>query len=119
MAVGLGGRTAEELARAQITSGAQNDLQVITRIARAMVTQLGMAEELGPEYFGGSTDGLEGNPYAAWEPKEYSEATAQRIDAAVGRLIEGAHALARTVLRSHRAALDALAGALMKPAVHA
>ena len=114
MAVGLGGRTAEELARSQITSGAQNDLQVVTRIARTMVTQLGMADELGPEYFGGSTGGLDGNPYAAWEPKEYSEATAQRIDAAVGRLIEEAHELARTVLSAHRGTLDALAAALMR-----
>jgi cell division protease FtsH len=115
MAVGLGGRSAEEIARAEITSGAQNDLQVVTRIARAMVTQLGMADELGPEYFGGSADGgADGNPYAAWEPKEYSEATAQRIDAAVGRLIGEAHERARSVLSSHRAALDALAAALMK-----
>jgi cell division protease FtsH len=115
MAVGLGGRSAEEIARAEITSGAQNDLQVVTRIARAMVTQLGMADELGPEYFGGSADGgPDGNPYAAWEPKEYSEATAQRIDGAVRRLIGEAHERARSVLSSHRSALDALAGALMK-----
>ncbi len=115
MAVGLGGRSAEELARDQITSGAQNDLQVTTRIARVMVTQLGMADELGPEYLGGSSDaGLDGNPYAAWEPKDYSEATAQRIDAAVRRLIDEAHELARSVLSSHRAALDAVAGALVK-----
>ena len=56
MAVGLGGRSAEELACEEITSGAQNDLQEVTRVARTMVTQLGMADELGPEYFGGSGD---------------------------------------------------------------
>ena len=50
MAVGLGGRTAEEIACEDITSGAQNDLQVVTRLAHAMVTQLGMADELGPTY---------------------------------------------------------------------
>jgi cell division protease FtsH len=84
VAVGLGGRTAEEIVCEDITSGPQNDLQVVTRLAHAMVTQLGMADELGPTFLGGAGEGgLDGNPYAAWEPKEYSEATAQQIDLAV------------------------------------
>src|SRR5207249_537001 len=94
LAVGLGGRSAEEIASDDITSGAQNDLQQVTRIARAIVTQLGMADELGPEYFGGD-DGLPGQPGVAgdgahnpWAPREYSDATARRIDAAVHRLID-------------------------------
>jgi cell division protease FtsH len=121
LAVGLGGRAAEEIASDDITSGAQNDLQQVTRIARAMVTQLGMADELGPEYFGGSEDGLQGQPGVAgdgarnpWEPREYSNATAQRIDAALHRLIEEAHERARTVLSDNRATLDAIAAALMR-----
>src|SRR5437764_368088 len=52
LAVGLGGRAAEEIACEDITSGAQNDLQQVTRMARVMVSQLGMADELGPRYFG-------------------------------------------------------------------
>src|SRR5439155_14293039 len=88
LAVGLGGRTAEELACEDITSGAQNDLQQVTRMARGMVTQLGMADERGPEYFGGAADdALSGQVYNPWAPKEYSDETAQRIDEPVHRLI--------------------------------
>jgi cell division protease FtsH len=80
-----------------------------------MVTQLGMADELGPAIFGGSGDGgLDGNPYAAWEPKEYSDETALRIDAAVLRLIDEAHQHAHSLLSENRDALDALATALMR-----
>jgi cell division protease FtsH len=114
MAVGLGGRAAEELACKEITSGAQNDLQEVTRMARTMVTQLGMADEMGPEYFGGSQDGLvDRRLYAPWEPREYSEETARRIDGAVHRLIEEAHRRARSILTAHRATLDAVAAALL------
>ncbi len=115
MAVGLGGRSAEELACEEITSGAQNDLQEVTRVARAMVTQLGMADELGPEYFGGSGDNaLNGRAYSPWEPKEYSEDTARLIDAAVQRLISEAHDQARRILSEHRHVLDALAAMLLQ-----
>jgi cell division protease FtsH len=70
MAVGLGGRAAEELALDDITSGGQNDLQQVSSIARTMVTQLGMADELGPIYFGGSGDNaLNGRAYNRYEPK--------------------------------------------------
>jgi cell division protease FtsH len=80
-----------------------------------MVTQLGMDDELGPTFLGGSGEGgLDGNPYAAWEPKEYSEATAQRIDLAVQRFIDQAHQRARSLLGEHRAELDALASALIR-----
>jgi cell division protease FtsH len=114
LAVGLGGRTAEEIACEDITSGAQNDLQMVTHLARVMVTQLGMADELGPANFGGSGDGgVDGNPYVAWEPKDHSDETALRIDAAVLRLIDEAHRHARSLLSEHRPALDALAAALM------
>src|SRR5205085_452093 len=83
-------------------------------------TQLGMADELGPEYFGGD-DGLPGQPgvpgdgaHNPWAPREYSDATARRIDAAVRRLIEEAHNRARGVLTDNRATLDAIAVALMR-----
>jgi cell division protease FtsH len=115
MAVGLGGRAAEEIACEDITSGAQNDLQVATHLAHAMVTQLGMAEALGPTYLGGSEDGgLDRNPYAAWEPKAYSEATAQGIDLAVRGFVDQAHQRARSLLGEHRAELDVLAAALIR-----
>jgi cell division protease FtsH len=115
MAVGLGGRAAEEVACDEIASGAQNDLQHVTEMARTMVMQLGMAEELSPRSFGGAADGPLGgrmpNPFA---PQEYSEETARRIDAAIDRLLEEAHERALTVLRDNRATLDAIAAALMR-----
>ncbi|GAC1472991.1 MAG: ATP-dependent zinc metalloprotease FtsH [Chloroflexota bacterium] len=114
MAVGLGGRAAEELVFEEITSGAQNDLQQVTSIARAMVTQLGMADELGPIYYGGSADGALGSrPYNPFEPKEYSDETGHRIDQAVGRLVTEAHNQAVEALRRNREALDAIAAALL------
>ena len=116
MAVGLGGRSAEEIVCGEITSGAQNDLQQVMRLARVMVTELGMAEELGPAYFGGAGDEASGGRltiHNPWMPNEYSEETARRIDAAVLRLIAEAHQRARAVLIEQHAALDAIAGALM------
>jgi cell division protease FtsH len=79
-----------------------------------MVMQLGMADELGPEYFGGADNGLDGQGYAPWEPKEYSDETAKRIDDAVARLIDDAHQRARNVLTTHRDRLDAVAAALLR-----
>jgi cell division protease FtsH len=71
MAVGLGGRAAEEVRCDEITSGAQNDLQQVTEMARTMVMQLGMADELSPRSFGGTADGPLGgrmsNPFAPQE----------------------------------------------------
>jgi cell division protease FtsH len=115
MAVGLGGRAAEEIACEEITSGAQNDLQQVAALARAMVMQLGMAEELSPRSYGGPGDeALGGQMPSPFAPKEYSEETARRIDAAIDRLIDEAHERARTVLRENRAALDAIAAALLR-----
>jgi cell division protease FtsH len=115
MAVGLGGRASEELTCEAITSGAQNDLQAVTRIARSMVTQLGMADELGPEYFGSEEDSaVGGRAYQPWEPKEYGDATADRIDSAVHGLIEAAHQRALSILEAQRDKLDSLAAALLK-----
>ncbi len=109
MAVGLGGRSAEEVVFEDITSGAQNDLQQVTRVARAMVTELGMSDELGVVYLGSASDG-EYNPF---EPKEYSDETARRVDEAVLALVDAAHHRARTILTENREALDAVADALL------
>jgi cell division protease FtsH len=113
MAVGMGGRSAEEVVFNEVTTGAQNDLQQVTNVARAMVTQLGMSEEVGPAYFGGEGSALDGASYNPWEPKEYSDETAARIDAAVVRLVNEAHDTARRVLTENRSALDAIAEALI------
>ena len=84
--MGLGGRAAEEIACEEITSGAQNDLQEVTRLARMMVTHLGMVEAVGPAYLGGSEDeALEGTPFTPWAPRVYSDETARHVDAATRR----------------------------------
>jgi cell division protease FtsH len=115
MAVGMGGRSAEEIVFDDITSGAQNDLQMVTNVARTMVTQLGMAPDLGPTYLGGAgDDSLNGRSYNPFEPKEYSDKTASKIDEAINRLVRDAHDRALTVLRGHREALDAVAEALLR-----
>jgi cell division protease FtsH len=115
LAVGLGGRAAEEIACEEITSGAQNDLQEVTRLARTMVTQLGMVEAVGPAYLGESgDDALEGDPFTPWAPRAYSDETARHIDAATKHLITEAYETARTLLSENRGTLDAIAAALRR-----
>ncbi len=114
LAVGMGGRAAEEIACGDITSGGQNDFQQVMRMARAMVMQLGMSDELGPAYFGGDDDAVNGLTYTPWEPKDYSDETADRIDRAVLRLVSEAHERAREVLTQNRAILDEIAAGLMR-----
>ncbi len=118
LAVALGGRTGEEVALGEITSGAENDLKEATRLARRMVTEWGMGEKTGLVAY--DLDGE--NPFlgqqALEEPSRvYSEATAERVDAEVERLLEQAHQQARTVLSEHRAALERLAQALLQEEV--
>ncbi len=114
MAVGMGGRSAEEVIFGEITSGAQNDIQQVTNVARTMVKQLGMSDELGPAYFGGAgDDALNGIAFNPWQPKEYSDETAERIDEAVMRLVNEAHHLALAVIKENRNTLDAIAEALL------
>ncbi|HEX6482817.1 MAG TPA: ATP-dependent zinc metalloprotease FtsH [Ktedonobacteraceae bacterium] len=117
LAVALGGRTAEELALGDITTGAENDLKEATQMARRMVSEWGMGEQTGPVVY----DLADGNSYLSQQPEDhprlYSEATAQRLDAEVERLITQAHQQARSVLTEHREALDRLAQALLQEEV--
>jgi cell division protease FtsH len=115
MAVGLGGRASEELVLEDITSGAQNDLQQVTNIARTMVTELGMADDIGLTYFGnGAGDALSQRGYNPYAQKSYSDEWAARIDDAVAQLVKGAHDRAIGALSQNRAALDAVAEALVQ-----
>jgi len=114
LAVALGGRAAEELALGDITTGAENDLKEATQLARRMVSEWGMGEQTGPVVY----DLSDGSPYLGQQQPEdharvYSEATAQRLDAEVERLMTQAHQQARSVLTEHREALDRLAQALL------
>ena len=113
MAAVLGGRTAEELVFGEITTGAANDIEKATEIARAMVTQYGMSTHLGPRKFGQDQgEVFLGRDYGA--TRDYSDELAARIDGEVAKLINGSHDTARAVLVTHRATLDALAGELIE-----
>jgi cell division protease FtsH len=118
LAVALGGRSAEELALGEITTGAQNDLKEATQLARRMVTEWGMGNQTAPVVY----DLADGSPYLNQQPLEdhsriYSEATAERLDTEVEQLITQAHQQARGVLTEHRDALDRLAQALQQEEV--
>ena len=118
MAVALGGRSAEELALGDITTGAENDLKEASQLARRMVSEWGMGEQTGPVIY----DLSDGSPYLSQQAPEghervYSEVTAERLDAEVERLVTQAHQQARSVLTEHRDALDRLAQALLQEEV--
>jgi cell division protease FtsH len=113
LAVLLGGRSAEEIAFGEISTGAQNDLQRASDIARAMVTEFGMSETLGPvNYNGHKRSAFLDTPFAQ-ERGAYAEDTAQKIDAEVKRIITEAHDEARRILRERREALDELSERLL------
>ena len=110
----LGGRAAEEIVFGTKTTGAQNDIEQATRLARDMVTRWGMSDKLGlvnlaprENPFLPSADGFGG-------ARPYSEQTANLVDAEVLRIIGESHEEAKRLLAEHRAALDALAKALLE-----
>jgi len=112
LAVMLGGRTAEEIAVGDITTGAENDLVEATRLARRMVTRWGMGG-LGPVAF--QTD--EQQPFLGYElaqGRDYSEATAARIDQEVQHLLEERHEVVYRLLADARGQLDLLVKNLLK-----
>ncbi len=113
LAVFLGGRVAEELMCDDITSGASNDLERATKMAREMVTRLGMSEELGTQVFGEAQHQVFlGRDYA--DHQDYSEETARRIDAEVQRIMREAHRRAEAILSARRDQLDLMASVLLE-----
>ncbi|HEX2952245.1 MAG TPA: ATP-dependent zinc metalloprotease FtsH, partial [Armatimonadota bacterium] len=98
----LGGRAAEELVFNEITTGASNDLQRATAVARAMITEYGMSENLGPRVLGrGHSQVFLGRDMM--DEHDYSEETAQRIDTEVQRIVEECYARAKEIISSHAA----------------
>jgi cell division protease FtsH len=108
LAILLGGRTAEALVFGNVSSGAQNDLERASEIARAMVCELGMSKTLGPQALGKRQRlaylGVEGT-----EERNFSEETARQIDTEVKGLIDEAQRRAEDILTGRRAILDSLA----------
>jgi len=109
----LGGRAAEELVFDDITSGASNDLERVTRMARAMVTRLGMSTELGPMVYGQKEELIFLGREIS-EQRDYSEAVAIEIDQEVRKLIVDSHARAKEILLIYRDKLDAVAKRLLE-----
>jgi cell division protease FtsH len=112
LAYALGGRVSEELVFDDITSGASNDIEQVTRIARMMVTRLGMSGELGPLQYGQKEELIFLGREIS-EQRDYSEAVAEKIDEEVRRIVEEAYGVAKRLLTQYRDKLDAVAKKLL------
>ena len=117
LSVLLGGRSAEEIAFNEISTGAQNDLQRASDIARAMVTEYGMSDELGVVAYETNRRPMFLNMPLPQERGAYAEETARRIDAEVSRIMSEAHEQARRILRERRETLDTLSERLLEKEV--
>ena len=117
LSVLLAGRTAEEIALGEISTGAQNDLQRATDIARAMVTQFGMSDTLGAVNYAGDKHNRFLELPSPTDRGPYSEDTARVIDHEVKRIMSDAHEQARRVLTEHRSSLEAVTKRLLEKEV--
>ncbi|MGO9909411.1 MAG: ATP-dependent zinc metalloprotease FtsH [Solirubrobacteraceae bacterium] len=108
--VALGGRSAEEIVFSDITTGAESDIQQLTRIARGMVGRWGMSRAIGPI----AVIPQDGMSLLLPGVSETSEATQRLVDEEVRRIVESAHAEVSSLLRDHRSNLDALVAALLE-----
>jgi cell division protease FtsH len=114
LAVLLGGRTAEEIALSEISTGAQNDLQRATDLARAMVTEYGMSDSLGAVNYDGQKRPRFLDIALPQERGLYGEQTAEKIDAEIKRILVDAHEKARSILSSHRDDLERVTRRLLE-----
>jgi len=116
LAAMLAGRAAEELVFGEITTGASNDMQRATKLARKMVTEFGMSDVLGPQTYGEKEDmifiGRENT-----ESKNYSNEVAAQIDKEVSSIITNAYNLAKKTINSNKQILDKIAADLLKKEV--
>ena len=113
LALFLGGRAAEQLVFDDITSGASNDLENVTRMARTMVTRLGMSTELGAMVYGQKEELIFLGREIS-EQRDYSEAVAEQIDREVRKLVDDSYKKALTLLKKYRSELDAVAVKLLE-----
>jgi cell division protease FtsH len=109
----LGGRSAEEVVYGNKTTGAENDIEQATQIARGMVTRWGMSDALGMIQLAPKTNQFLGNQVGGTS-QPFSEHTARVIDEEIHKIINDCHDEARRLLHEHRQALDALAKALLE-----
>jgi cell division protease FtsH len=109
----LGGRVAEEIMFDDVTSGASNDLQRVTEMARTMVMRLGMSGELGLMTYGKKEELIFLGREIS-EQRDYSEAVAQKIDGEVRKLVDDAYKTTKKLLTKYRKELDAVAQKLLE-----
>ncbi len=109
----LGGRVAEEVRFGDMTTGASNDLERVTNMARSMVTQWGMSEKLGPIQYGQRED-MVFMGRTIHEYRNYSDKTAKVIDDEVRRFVDEAHVRATQIITEHRDKLDLVAARLLE-----
>ena len=109
----LGGRVAEEIRFEDVTTGASNDLERVSNMARMMITQWGMSEALGPIQYGEREEMVFLGRGIA-ETRNYSDKVAQEIDEEVRKLVDDAHRRCREILISYEDRLDAVAAALLE-----
>ena len=114
LAVGLGGRTAEEIAIGEITTGAENDLKDVTNLARQMVTRWGMGRRTGSVFLAGEQEVFLGREVGLRERQSYSEQTAALIDEEMQQFINERSTYVHDLLAQHREKLERLAQALLE-----
>jgi cell division protease FtsH len=113
LALFLGGRAAEQLVFDDITSGAANDLENVTKIARTMVTRFGMSNDLGAMVYGQKEELIFLGREIS-EQRDYSEAIAEQIDQEVRKLVDESYKKALAILKKYRTELDAVANKLLE-----
>ncbi len=112
LAMSMGGRAAEELVIEDVSAGAVGDIKQATGIARKMVMEWGMSEELGPVYYGSNQEVFLGRDYQSTHT--YSETVAAKIDSEVALLVDAAHKEALETLKAHRSEMDVMVRVLLE-----
>lgn len=112
LAMGMGGRAAEELVIQDVSTGAVGDIKQATDTARKMVMEWGMSEKLGPVYYGSNQEVFLGRDYQSTHT--YSEDIAAKIDAEVSKLVDAAHKKAVQILTEHRDVMDKMVRLLIE-----
>jgi cell division protease FtsH len=114
IAMALGGRVAEEVVFGEVTTGAQDDIKRATRLARAMVCELGMSKKLGPIAYGENEENVFLGREMTSRREDYSEDTAREIDEEVRAIVEQQYLVAKQVVMDNREKLDRLAQSLLE-----
>jgi cell division protease FtsH len=111
IAILFGGRIAEEIFMGQMSTGASNDFERATKLARAMVTRYGMSETLGTMVY---EDSEQDAYFGRMTAKTVSEATQQKVDTEIRSILDAQYALSRRLLEEHRAKVEVMANALLE-----